>query len=338
VTNEIQNLRATVAVTNERQTVRTNVVGVDEIQTITTTTDVVTNEVQTVTTTAVDTDEIQTVALAATVVDEVQVVRTTTANVDEIQRVTAKVSRISEVQKIGYCLTNIPTDTFTTFSDVLSTLTYSSDSFASNVESYEFQLKFDFEECGNAEGVNFCQLGVDSDMASIGTVTCSSANRNCKTDTIPFVTGCEVSGGAPTSCNITSAETIETKLNALYTANSDVFMLDAVGKGVTVELSQYMDSTADGYYCAEYTVTFGGGHLRGNVPSLEIPSSNLNTLFLTDGTGSYADSGSTAAFDVTDNYFASDKEIGNLCDPSTSASSYCIMLSSTTDSDGKGTA
>ena len=39
-------------------------------------------------------------------------------------------------------------------------------SFDKHVQSLEFTLRFDFEECGN---VNFCQYGVDAGMSSLGT-------------------------------------------------------------------------------------------------------------------------------------------------------------------------
>ena len=314
---------------------RTNIVGVDEVQTITTTTDTVANEVQTVTTTAIDTDEVQTVSLAATIVDEVQVVRTTTADVPEVQRVTARVSRVDEVQAIGFCLTNIDTaSTYTAHGDVANLFTTTSDSGAS-FSSLTYKLRFDFEECGNSEGVNFCQYGVDATavhpsadayQSALGTVTCSSANDNCKTADIPIVEGGSATSNKPTGWTLASAQTVEDALNALYTSqgSSYGFMKDIRDVGVTVSANQWMDSSSSGYYCAQYNITFGGGHLRGNVPALEIPTSSLYALNM-DSTSSYATFDSDATFDVCDSASTSTcYSFGNLCDQSTTGASYCV--------------
>ena len=274
-------------------------------------------------------------SLAATIVDEVQVVRTTTADVPEVQRVTARVSRVDEVQAIGFCLTNIDTaSTYTAHGDVANLFTTTSDSGAS-FSSLTYKLRFDFEECGNSEGVNFCQYGVDATavhpsadayQSALGTVTCSSANDNCKTADIPIVEGGSATSNKPTGWTLASAQTVEDALNALYTSqgSSYGFMKDIRDVGVTVSANQWMDSSSSGYYCAQYNITFGGGHLRGNVPALEIPTSSLYALNM-DSTSSYATYDSDATFDVCDSASTSTcYSFGNLCDQSTTGASYCV--------------
>ena len=42
----------------------------------------------------------------------------------------------------------------------------------------KISVKFDIADCGSAEGVNFCQRGVDEDMPSLGTLSCDADPAN----------------------------------------------------------------------------------------------------------------------------------------------------------------
>ena len=136
--------------------------GEQEIQTITTSADEVTPEVQTVTTTANDVDEVQTLTLAATFQDEVQIVRSTVASVPEKQRITYAVKRVDEVQTFGFYLLDCNTNQGT-----VAATKAALEAQLANVPALEkISVKFDIADCGSAEGVNFCQRGVDEDTLS----------------------------------------------------------------------------------------------------------------------------------------------------------------------------
>ncbi|KAK7234527.1 protein serine/threonine kinase [Aureococcus anophagefferens] len=87
-----------------------------------------------------------------------------------------------------------------------------------------FDISWDITDCGSAEGVNFCQLGVDEDSA-IGTISCDSDPTNdCIAASIDLY---------DSSNALMSTADMETALNAMSYSGTQ-FMIDADGVGVNV--------------------------------------------------------------------------------------------------------
>ena len=269
VHSEVQSVRGSVWVQNEVQTVRTNIDGIDEIQTITTSADEVTPEVQTVTTTANDVDEVQTLTLAATIQDEVQIVRSTVASVPEKQRITYAVKRVDEVQTFGFYLCEPQHEPGRRSLSRVAALKAQ----LANVPALQkISVKFDIADCGSAEGVNFCQRGVDEDMPSLG-LSCDADPAN---DCVAKEFNLFDSGA------LIGQDKMEELLSGM-TINGVKFIEDAQGpqtpgatgdegyRSFNVTLTKELinpttgsleQMSTGGVFKVEYRVEFTGGHLR----------------------------------------------------------------------------
>ncbi|KAH8048885.1 serine/threonine kinase [Aureococcus anophagefferens] len=149
-----------------------------------------------------------------------------------------------------------------------------------------FDISWDITDCGSAEGVNFCQLGVDEDSA-IGTISCDSDPTNdCIAASIDLY---------DSSNALMSTADMETALNAMSYSGTQ-FMIDADGVGVNVAAREIVGdvqagdgsgtscASCTGVYHVEYRVTFTGRHHRGNVPSIALTTSSaLSTCSSTYG-------------------------------------------------------
>ncbi|EGB04335.1 hypothetical protein AURANDRAFT_67225 [Aureococcus anophagefferens] len=158
-----------------------------------------------------------------------------------------------------------------------------------------FDISWDITDCGSAEGVNFCQLGVDEDSA-IGTISCDSDPTNdCIAASIDLY---------DSSNALMSTADMETALNAMSYSGTQ-FMIDADGVGVNVTRTREIVgdvqagdgsgtscASCTGVYHVEYRVTFTGRHHRGNVPSIALTTSSALSTYSSTYGGYTAVSGS----------------------------------------------